>query len=94
MPYALDGNIDFYGRYVQVHPIPFSGGTTDDEKAMTKAQAKALAEIDYNGYITLESDCVYDQMPLDIVPYMAKYMCEAAKKLGRMVEDYKKELKK
>jgi hypothetical protein len=25
---------------------------------------------------------------------MAKYMCEAAKKLGRMVEDYKKELKK
>ena len=56
--------------------------------------AKALAEIDYNGYITLESDCVYDQMPLDIVPYMAKYMCEAAKKLGRMVEDYKKELQK
>jgi hypothetical protein len=33
-------------------------------------------------------------MPLDIVPFMAKYMCEAAKKLGRMVEDYKKELKK
>ena len=56
--------------------------------------AKALAEIDYNGYITLESDCVYDQMPLDIVPYMAKYMCEAAKKLGRMVENYKKELQK
>lgn len=56
--------------------------------------ARALAEIDYNGYITLESDCVYDQMPLDIVPYMAKYMCEAAKKLGRMVEEYKKELKK
>lgn len=56
--------------------------------------AKALAEIDYNGYITLESDCVYDQMPLDIVPFMAKYMCEAAKKLGRMVEEYKKEMQK
>ena len=56
--------------------------------------ARALAEIDYNGYITLESECVYDQMQLDIVPFMAKYMCEAAKKLGRMVEDYKKELKK
>jgi hypothetical protein len=25
---------------------------------------------------------------------MAKYMCESAKKIGRMVEDYKKELKK
>ena len=53
-----------------------------------------IKDAGYNGYITLESDCVYDQMPLDIVPYMAKYMCEAAKKIGRMVEDYKKELKK
>jgi hypothetical protein len=25
---------------------------------------------------------------------MAKYMCEAAKKLGRMIEDYKKEFQK
>lgn len=45
MPYALDGNIDFYGRYTGVHPIPFSGGTTDDEKKLTKAQAKILADI-------------------------------------------------
>lgn len=45
MPYALDGTIDFYGRYNGVHPIPFSGGTTDEEKALTAKQAKALAEI-------------------------------------------------
>lgn len=45
MPYALDGTIDFYGRYNSVHPIPFSGGTTDEEKALTAKQAKALAEI-------------------------------------------------
>lgn len=32
MPYALDGGIDFYGRYKSVHPIPFSNGSTDDEK--------------------------------------------------------------
>ena len=51
--------------------------------------AKALADIDYNGYITLESDGIYDQIPLDIVPFMARYMAEAAKKLGRMVEEYK-----
>ena len=44
--------------------------------------------------ITKTVRSVLDQMPLDIVPYMAKYMCEAAKKLGRMVEDYKRELKK
>ena len=45
MPYALDGNIDFYGRYTGVHPIPFSGGSTNTEKALTKVQADALAAI-------------------------------------------------
>lgn len=45
MPYALDGGIDFYGRYVGVHPIPFSGGATDDEQELTKAQQNALATI-------------------------------------------------
>jgi sugar phosphate isomerase/epimerase len=75
-------------EYDDLHYPPFMFDLNWDDIA------KALAEVDYNGYITLESDCVYDQMPLDIVPFMAKYMCEAAKKLGRMVEDYKKELKK
>lgn len=45
MPYALDGNIDFYGRYTGVHPIPYSGGTTDEEKQLSKAQADTLAQI-------------------------------------------------
>jgi sugar phosphate isomerase/epimerase len=75
-------------EYDDLHYPPFMFDLNWDDIA------KALAEIDYKGYITLESDCVYDQMPLDIVPYMAKYMCESAKKIGRMVEDYKKELKK
>jgi sugar phosphate isomerase/epimerase len=74
-------------EYDDLHYPPFMFDLNWDDIA------RALAEIDYNGYITLESDCVYDQMPLDIVPFMAKYMCEAAKKLGRMVEDYKEEIK-
>lgn len=32
MPYALDGGIDFYGRYAQVHPVPMSSGTSDVER--------------------------------------------------------------
>lgn len=32
MPYALDGGIDFYGRYTQVHPVPFSNGATEAEQ--------------------------------------------------------------
>lgn len=43
MPYALDGGIDFYGRYVGVHPIPFSGGTTDEEKKQASKQMTILS---------------------------------------------------
>lgn len=36
MPYALDGGIDFYGRYAQVHPVPVADGTgvKDNEKVL------------------------------------------------------------
>lgn len=43
MPYALDGGIDFYGRYVGIHPIPFSGGTTDEEKKQASKQMTILS---------------------------------------------------
>jgi len=48
MPYALDGTIDFYGRYNTIHPVPMTSGT-DDKGG--KAQAQLLAEIKLN--------CVY-----------------------------------
>ena len=35
MPFALDGSIDFYGRYNSIHPVPMSSGTEDEK---TKAQ--------------------------------------------------------
>ena len=40
MPYALDGTIDFYGRYNTIHPVPMTSGT--DDKG-SKAQAQYLA---------------------------------------------------
>lgn len=48
MPYALDGTIDFYGRYNTIHPVPMTSGTDDKEN---KAQAELLSEI--------KLDCVY-----------------------------------
>lgn len=33
MPYALDGGIDFYGRFKGVHPVPFANGSTDIDKS-------------------------------------------------------------
>ena len=41
MPYALDGTIDFYGRFNTVHPVPMTSGTEDKG---SKAQAQYLAE--------------------------------------------------
>jgi len=42
MPYALDGTIDFYGRFNRIHPIPMSNGTTDKGN---KSQAEVLSKI-------------------------------------------------
>ena len=42
MPYALDGTIDFYGRYNRVHPVPMTNGTEDKNG---NAQAQLLSEI-------------------------------------------------
>ena len=42
MPYALDGTIDFYGRYNTIHPIPMTMGTEDKGN---KAQAQYLSEL-------------------------------------------------
>lgn len=44
MPYALDGTIDFYGRFNSIHPIPMTSGTTEDKTAV-KAQADYLSGI-------------------------------------------------
>lgn len=48
MPYALDGTIDFYGRYNTIHPVPMTCGTEDKGD---KAQAQYLSG--------LKLKCVY-----------------------------------
>ena len=58
MPYALDGTIDFYGRYNTIHPVPMTSGTDDKGN---KAQAQYLA--------ALKLKCVYG-LPLETTPEM------------------------
>lgn len=44
MPYALDGTIDFYGRFNTVHPVPFATGEDDDKKGkLSKSQSELLS---------------------------------------------------
>lgn len=56
MPYALDGTIDFYGRFNTIHPVPMTSGTEDKG---SKAQAQYLAD--------LKLKCVYGiKMPDEV----------------------------
>ena len=52
--------------------------------------AKALADIKYQGYITLEADNILADIPTDLYPAMLNYMYQAAKKVGDMVDSYRK----
>lgn len=54
MPYALDGGIDFYGRFNSIHPVPFAEGTSDEEKKKFAQQRNYLS--------TLKLKCIYDVM--------------------------------
>ena len=78
MPYALDGTIDFYGRYNTIHPVPMTSGT--DDKA-GKAQAQYLANkklkciygIDLDDSVDKENSCVLlhdytKQLSQNIIP--------------------------
>ena len=44
LPYALDGNIDVYGRYRSITPLPFNGQTqTGDDKKQDRAWIQGLS---------------------------------------------------
>ena len=60
MPYALDGTIDFYGRYNSIHPVPYAFG--GDEKEI-KVQEKVLSKIKLKvQYSILDHEATYDEM--------------------------------
>lgn len=47
MPFALDGSIDFYGRYNRIHPVPMSSGT-EEAKEQEKSQRALLSMLKLN----------------------------------------------
>lgn len=63
MPYALDGTIDFYGRFNTVHPVPFANGTTENEKAEYKRQLDALSTLKLKVYYEVPDEpLTYEEM--------------------------------
>lgn len=75
MPYALDGTIDFYGRFNSIHPVPMANGS--DENANWKKQKEYLSR--------LHKDCKYGVI-IDEVDY--KTMVDSAVILHDYIPQY------
>lgn len=54
LPYALDGTIDVYGRFMGITPLPFNGSTQTNEKGKVKPWITGLTK-----------KPIYDLMQLD-----------------------------
>ena len=59
MPYALDGTIDFYGRYNTIHPVPMTSGTDDRGN---KAQAQYLSELKLKCVYGVKTEIEYNDL--------------------------------
>ena len=80
MPYALDGTIDFYGRYNTIHPVPMTSGTDDKGN---KAQAEYLAG--------KKLKCVYgiklpEELRIDDLEQCTVLLHDYTKQLSQMVQ--------
>lgn len=58
MPYALDGTIDFYGRFNRVHPVPFSNADNAKKQAQLLSSVKLDVVKSENSPIVGESNGV------------------------------------
>ena len=78
MPYALDGTVDFYGRFNTIHPVPMTSGTEDKNG---KAQAQLLSEI--------KLKCVYgikiDELTEDDIFNSAVLLHDYTKQLSQTI---------
>lgn len=78
--YALDGGIDFYGRYNTIHPIPISSGGSDEKLA--KAQEKILSEYKLNCKYGVVLD---EEMDMDTFTNSAVLLHDYTKQLPQTI---------
>lgn len=45
MPFALDGGLDFYGRYNTVHPVPMADGTPAEGESKPEAESRYKSQM-------------------------------------------------
>lgn len=89
LPYAMDTGLDFYGRPMYAHPVPYASGTTEDEKKSVAIQAEYLRNI--------KLKIIYDvQLEEDFYDENGVFDVEKAKKLVEnscvIIRDYTPQL--
>lgn len=83
MPYALDGTIDFYGRYNTVHPIPMTSGQEKEEE--TDAY-KSLAGLLSNIKLNIAYDVMLDdEITADVIHNTGVILRDYSHQLGQNI---------
>ena len=80
MPYALDGTIDFYGRFNTIHPVPMTSGAEKEEQTSEYKQKAALLS-------TMKLDVVKD-----VIIYSNEITEEKLTKSAVILRDYTNQL--
>ena len=87
MPYALDGGLDWYGRFNRIHPVPIVGSAenaTEAEKKAYKAQEKILDLIKLN--VVKDVIVFEDQLTEDMLKNSAVILRDYTNQLGQLCE--------
>lgn len=86
MPYALDGKLDFYGRYVTIHPVPMNGSGEDEKDP----NAKKLLQQQADYLSTVKLKCTYgvlldEELSIDDLEGRAVLLRDYTNQLAPMV---------
>ena len=85
MPYALDGTIDFYGRFNTVHPVPMTSGA---EKETDSKEYKQKAALLSTKKLTIQKDVIVyrDQLTDDVLKKSGVILRDYSNQMGQMGE--------
>ena len=82
MPFALDGSIDFYGRYNRIHPVPMSSGTEKDDEKTDETQRTLLSMKRLNVVKAIKS---LDELTLEDLENSAVILWDYSRQIGQNI---------
>ena len=82
MPFALDGSIDFYGRYNTIHPVPMSSGTEKDDEKADATQRALLSMKRLNVVKAIKS---LEELTLDDLKNSAVILWDYSRQIGQNI---------